>query len=545
MKKHILITLVLLTTSSVLAQGLIRSVKSSELIKKNPRALIQKTRSFITPNSFSLEKYTPHVFDQAQSDMCAAYSLALARTIIYARNNNLSNKNQISAEAYSPYYIYTKYKGVMNEPFDGGLDMYFNKLNEYGYAKMKEIEYPHYYPFTENMLWDFSVPSYTNLNIKHIKSEKFDVINSIYVKDSEKIEGKTQLVDLIKSELLKSRPILFGINIYQSFKSSEDVWYDYTEVNCSELINTNRGEDYCKASNSNPSGKCNRHKPEKYSAGHAMTLIAYDDNKYGGAFLIQNSWGTKAHNGGKVWIPYDIFANLAEDIQSVDKSPKSIFDEVYEYSFNYPKTELNFKTNDFSNAIDVNWFLFTAMNIENLNERDLKKGKVVLPNNLILKGKLENNLLSGYGELNLNNKFVYKGNFKDGYFENQGVLTLYDNWGDLISKRVGLFNEGLFVEGDVEENINSKNLEILKGYTFKGKIKDGKYNGYGKLNNNQYDISFEGNFKNNWPSYGKEIYLYYDYEGEFKYFIPHGKGKMTFRDGTVQEGNFEYGKFID
>ena len=54
-----------------------------------------------------------------------------------------------------------------------------------------------------------------------------------------------------------------------------------------------------------------------------------------------------------------------------------------------------------------------------------------------------------------------------------------------------------------------------------------------------------GNFKNNWPSYGKEIYLYYDYEGEFKYFIPHGKGKMTFRDGTVQEGNFEYGKFID
>ena len=131
MKKNILIILVLLATSSVLAQGLIRSVKSSELIKKNPRAQVQKTRSLNTPDSFSLDKYTPHVFNQAQSAMCAAYSLALARTIIYARNNNLSNKNQISAEAYSPYYIYTKYKGVMNEPFDGGLEMYFNKLNEF------------------------------------------------------------------------------------------------------------------------------------------------------------------------------------------------------------------------------------------------------------------------------------------------------------------------------------------------------------------------------------------------------------------------------
>ena len=89
------------------SQGLIRNAQASELVRNNPK--VQKTRSLNIPSSYSLEKYTPHVFNQGKSTMCAAYSLALARTIVYARNNNLTNKNKISSEAYSPYYIYTKY----------------------------------------------------------------------------------------------------------------------------------------------------------------------------------------------------------------------------------------------------------------------------------------------------------------------------------------------------------------------------------------------------------------------------------------------------
>ena len=100
MKKIFFIAFVL-TPLLIHSQGLIRSSKASELVRENPR--VQKTRSLNIPSNYSLEKYTPHVFDQGQSDMCAAYSLALARTIVYARNNKLTNKNLISAEAYSPY----------------------------------------------------------------------------------------------------------------------------------------------------------------------------------------------------------------------------------------------------------------------------------------------------------------------------------------------------------------------------------------------------------------------------------------------------------
>ena len=208
--RFFLVLIIIFFKSSLFSQGLIRDSKSSELIKKNPRVKIGKTRSLNNPTSFSLEKFTPHVFNQGRSDMCTAYSLALARTIVYARNNNLTNKNQISAESYSPYYIYTKYKSVINEDFEGGLKMYFNKLNEYGYAKMKIIEYPHYYPFTENQLWDFSVPSYTNLDLKFIKSEKFDIINSI---DSNLVNrmDKLELINDIYSAPLASDTLNNGV----------------------------------------------------------------------------------------------------------------------------------------------------------------------------------------------------------------------------------------------------------------------------------------------------------------------------------------------
>jgi hypothetical protein len=41
-----------------------------------------------------------------------------------------------------------------------------------------------------------------------------------------------------------------------------------------------------------------------------MCVIGYDDNKYGGAFEIQNSWGVTWGNGGYIWVKYQDFANF-------------------------------------------------------------------------------------------------------------------------------------------------------------------------------------------------------------------------------------------
>lgn len=42
-------------------------------------------------------------------------------------------------------------------------------------------------------------------------------------------------------------------------------------------------------------------------SGHAMCLVGYDDSKYGGSFLLQNSWGTDWGKGGRAWVTYDDF----------------------------------------------------------------------------------------------------------------------------------------------------------------------------------------------------------------------------------------------
>ena len=541
--------LLFLTSNAVFTQGLTKDVKATEKIRLNPRITI--TRSINIPSAYSLEKYTPHVFDQGASDMCTAYSLALARTMVYARNNNLTTKNKISAEAYSPYYIYTKFKSSISGEFDGGLDMYFNKLNEYGYAKMREIEYPHYYPFTEKHLWNFSVPSYIDLDLQEIKSEKFDLINCIYIDDVTQKEDRDELVQLVKSEIINERPVIFGMNIYSTFgKWYDDFWTDTISDYCDHFIEGRklfRKERYCNEENWNPSGYCEKHKPEYYYNGHAMTIIAFNDEKYGGAFLVQNSWGRDWGTEGKIWISYDSFAKHAEDIQSLDKEPKSEFEEVNTTKeLNFPDKELNFSVKDFTNSLDINWILFTPVAIQELPEKDLKAGKVSLPNNLTLLGNLEENLLNGQGELNLNNIYVYKGDFVDGSFDGEGQLMKYDKWGDIISHREGLYGSGDFIEGDVSEIIMSSNpWDNRNGFTYTGHFKDDNYNGEGTLHHNQEEIIIDGVFEDGWPISGQISFYgdFYKYSGDIKNLQAHGKGVEKY-DGKINTGQFVNGEFV-
>lgn len=43
---------------------------------------------------------------------------------------------------------------------------------------------------------------------------------------------------------------------------------------------------------------------------HAMCVIGFDDNQYGGALKIRNSWGADFGNNGDFWIRYEDFPNI-------------------------------------------------------------------------------------------------------------------------------------------------------------------------------------------------------------------------------------------
>ena len=44
-----------------------------------------------------------------------------------------------------------------------------------------------------------------------------------------------------------------------------------------------------------------------------MTIIGYDDNKYGGSFEIMNSWGTDRGENGFYWVPYKRLIDLLNE----------------------------------------------------------------------------------------------------------------------------------------------------------------------------------------------------------------------------------------
>ena len=44
--------------------------------------------------------------------------------------------------------------------------------------------------------------------------------------------------------------------------------------------------------------------------GHAVTIIGFNDNKYGGCFEIMNSWGSEYGDNGFMWIKYDDLASI-------------------------------------------------------------------------------------------------------------------------------------------------------------------------------------------------------------------------------------------
>jgi C1A family cysteine protease len=78
----------------------------------------------------------------------------------------------------------------------------------------------------------------------------------------------------IKAALVNRNPVVAGITVYQQLM---DLQGD------DSVYNTRSGQDY---------------------GGHAVTIVGYDDNRYGGAFKVINSWSRNWGDDGYFWMPY-------------------------------------------------------------------------------------------------------------------------------------------------------------------------------------------------------------------------------------------------
>ena len=282
--KKLLITLFLLVSSNYLsnaqefAMGLSKTdFDTSKIIYKK----IPVTRGGINglPQSYSLKNFAPNVGYQGQLGSCTSWSAAYCALTICQR---IETGSVIGP--FDPVNLHSRLKALNSEnPCDNGnyVEQAASLLMSNGCPEMVYQQSCSYVP--ANYEYDFKLSGHENLSI--------NTYDFKYVLSQEK------------------SPIVISAN-----------YFDNCWGNSANLV-SGVWNGYCNGSGFSE----NR---------HAMVIIGYDDYKAGGAFLVQNSWGSNWGDNGYFWIRYN-------DVSKVV------------YAASQFKTNLNQSNDDFNNEIEI------------------------------------------------------------------------------------------------------------------------------------------------------------------------------------------------
>ncbi len=229
------------------------------------------------PEAVSLLKYAPDRGNQGQQGSCVAWSCAYsAQTILKAAATG-QDPNQI---VFSPSYLYNQ---IRLEGCQGSyIQRAMESMSRNGGVPLSQ------YPYNDQDCTN--EPGSTDLqagrqNVIHgfTRITNGDNINEISVRG-------------IKEHLAKNAPVAIGMMVGQSFMQ--------------EMI----GKELWQPSGMDGS--------QMGMGGHAMSVIGYDDSKFGGAFQIMNSWGPEWGKNGVAWVRYGDFKKYVREAYGIDPLPK-------------------------------------------------------------------------------------------------------------------------------------------------------------------------------------------------------------------------------
>jgi hypothetical protein len=290
LKQKIIIIWLLLCFAPVFGQsfprGAILDPVQYERVDAKP-VLVSRNYASL-PRSVSLKQYSPIPGNQGLYMTCVGWSTAFtARTISESIAMNRTSRTLSSENVFSPTHIYKNISD--NEGKKGAVISYaLDFMKETGIAKRDPVETPRATTAFETIpLSTFnSAKRYTISGYTRLFSNWRGVPGSI-----------SERVPPVKKSLSEGRPVLIGMNCPESFNYAKDIW----QPNESEYID---------------------------HGGHAMCVVGYDDDKHGGAFEIQNSWGTSWGNEGYIWIGYKTFADFVDEAYEVIENLANYTDSV-------------------------------------------------------------------------------------------------------------------------------------------------------------------------------------------------------------------------
>ena len=218
--------------------------------------------------SASLKKYCPTIGSQGSYGTCVGWSSGYAaRTILWAKANNITAMSEINNNTFSPYFVYRNISSDYNCQDGTKLDDAMYILKYKGNILHKNFSSP----------CPSSIPSRMFDDAKSNTIENYARVFGLYDDNDYKIKS-------VKKSLSEGNPVVIGMMVGKSFMSCNGDLYTPNPI-----LDAQYG-----------------------GGGHAMCVIAYDDTKYGGAVQIMNSWGTSWGNQGFVWVKYNDFATYTK-----------------------------------------------------------------------------------------------------------------------------------------------------------------------------------------------------------------------------------------
>ena len=235
------------------------------------------------PRAYSLKKYSPLPGNQLQLNTAPAWATAWsALTILEARRHGWTDRELVTRNTYSPAFTYFHIKPAGDKSCEAGASLYdaleFLKYNG-------AIKYLDFLEFC---------PKKITGNPASEEMAKITDFRKLFDWNA----SKKEKIIRVKRSISANLPVVIGMYCPPSFLRAKSYWQP------TEMMNTDM-------------------------PGHALCVVGYDDEKYGGAFEVINSWGHEWGNGGFMWVRYGDFADFvkyAYEIFDINKSEKGFYE---------------------------------------------------------------------------------------------------------------------------------------------------------------------------------------------------------------------------
>ena len=349
------------------------------------------------PAKSSLRAYAPTPRNQ-QGSTCVGWASAYAAmSIQFNYNYGITDRLEKDAFAFDPYFLYHQIKGTDNFDCGKGSSLLNALLAMRDYGVKRQLMPAHI--VCENDLAE----SLYNQSLGFAKPFR---IKDALIFDLEGAETR----ETMKYAITLGMPVLIGTNITEQMEIDS------------------RAKHGAGVGLWEP-------KPEYKDklGGHAMCIIGYDDNKFGGAWEIQNSWGTDIGDNGYIWVKYEDFNQIAV---------AAVVIETYEFNTQAPACQIGDCETNYSRA-------------------DFGNGEKY-------EGEVSGGYYSGWGYKVLKDKSIYCGPWSEGYMHGKGFYLAADHTWYIVQMDKGNLVDsqalGFASSTEEEDQVTEASAAVLGDY---------------------------------------------------------------------------------